>query len=194
MNTMTDTQWPRFQVFHQAKEGHPHQNAGSVHAPDSEMALLIARDVFVRRPGCTSLWVVPADHIFSKTAQELVDPSWLEEETEATSKEGVKPDTQPEPYCVFGKLQYAGTHTYLGTIKAQTPAHALLQALSTWTNQPPLVWWVFPARLVTQSTPDDIESLFEPVLDKRFRDQAEYHTVSLMRDIKQSTAQEEAPE
>jgi ring-1,2-phenylacetyl-CoA epoxidase subunit PaaB len=191
---MTDTQWPRFQVFHQAKEGQPHQNAGSVHAPDSEMALLIARDVFVRRPGCTSLWVVAADHIFSKTAQELVDASWLEEETGASSKEGVEPEAPPEPYYVFGKLQHTGTHTYLGTIEAHTPAQALRQALNTWTDQPHLVWWIFPARLVTQSAPDDSESMFEPVLDKRFRDQAEYHTVSLMRDIKQSTTQEEEPE
>ncbi|MEJ2559024.1 MAG: phenylacetic acid degradation protein [Anaerolineae bacterium] len=191
---MSDTQWPTFQVFHQAKEGQAHQNAGSVHAPDSEMALLIARDVFVRRPGCTSLWVVAADHIFSKTAQELVDGSWLEEETGTSSKEGVEPGTQPEPYYVFGKLQHTGTHTYLGTIEARTPAQALRQALNTWTDQPHLVWWVFPARLVTQSAPDDTESMFEPVLDKRFRDQAEYHTVSLMRDIKQSTTHEEAPQ
>lgn len=175
---MTDTQWPRFQVFHQAKEGQAHQNAGSVHAPDSEMALLIARDVFVRRPDCTSLWVVPADQIFSKTAQELEDPCWLTEE--------MGPETQLEPYYVFGKLKHKDTHTYAGTVEAHTPAWALRQALNTWTDQPRLVWWVFPTRLVTQSTADDIQSLFEPALDKRFRDQAEYHTVALMHDIKKA--------
>jgi ring-1,2-phenylacetyl-CoA epoxidase subunit PaaB len=67
----TDTQWPRFQVLLQEAEGKPHQDVGSVHAPDAEFALLNARDVFARRPACISMWVVPVEAIFSKTAEEL---------------------------------------------------------------------------------------------------------------------------
>jgi hypothetical protein len=40
----------RFEVFQQERPGRPHRNIGSVHAPDVEMALLNARDVFARRP------------------------------------------------------------------------------------------------------------------------------------------------
>jgi ring-1,2-phenylacetyl-CoA epoxidase subunit PaaB len=76
---MTDTQWRRFEVFVQEKVGEPYQNVGAVHAPDAEMALQNARDVFVRRPECVSLWVVPAEMIFAKTAQELETSLWREE-------------------------------------------------------------------------------------------------------------------
>jgi ring-1,2-phenylacetyl-CoA epoxidase subunit PaaB len=55
---MTDTQWETFEVFHQTKKGDPHIYVGSVHAPDPEMALHMARDQFARRLKCVSLWVV----------------------------------------------------------------------------------------------------------------------------------------
>jgi ring-1,2-phenylacetyl-CoA epoxidase subunit PaaB len=54
---MTDTQWDTYEVFHQSKKGDPHIHVGSVHAPDPDMALQMARDQFARRLACVSLWV-----------------------------------------------------------------------------------------------------------------------------------------
>jgi ring-1,2-phenylacetyl-CoA epoxidase subunit PaaB len=71
MTSREDTQWPRFEVFLQDREGSAHQDVGSVHAPDIDLALMNARDVFARRPRCTSLWVVPAEAITTRTQQEL---------------------------------------------------------------------------------------------------------------------------
>src|SRR5262245_16462431 len=68
---LMDTQWPRYEVFEQERPDQPHHNAGAVHAPDAELALQNARDVFVRRPDCYSLWVAPASAIRSWTAEEL---------------------------------------------------------------------------------------------------------------------------
>jgi len=56
-------QWPLWEVFTQAKTGAPHEHAGSVHAPDAEMAMQNARDVYARRGEAVSLWVVPAAEI-----------------------------------------------------------------------------------------------------------------------------------
>jgi ring-1,2-phenylacetyl-CoA epoxidase subunit PaaB len=174
---MTDTQWPRFAVFQQAAEGEPHQHVGSVHAPDAEMALLNARDVFVRRPQCLSLWVVPAEKIFAKTAQELVEKACLEETVGQVQAER-------EPYYVFQKLEQRGTHSYVGVVKAQTPAQALRLALDTFTEHTALVWWVFPARLVTQSSAEDKESWFDPAVDKLYKQPTSYRTSSQMHQIK----------
>ncbi len=55
----TDGQWPLWEVFTQAKSGAPHEHAGSVHAPDAEIALQNARDVYARRGEAVSIWVVP---------------------------------------------------------------------------------------------------------------------------------------
>ena len=54
----SDTQWPLWEVFVQAAAGEPHVHAGSVHAPDAELALLNARDVYARRGPVAGLWVV----------------------------------------------------------------------------------------------------------------------------------------
>ena len=186
---MSDTQWPRFEVFQQEKQGEPHQNTNSVHAPDPEMALMNARDVFVRRPDCYSLWVVPADKIFSKTAQELAGSTWLA----AAEADSALSEVQaaPETYYVFQKLTHQGRQTYAGQVEARTPVEALRRALETFTTPKALGWWVFPARWVTRSAPDDVESMFAPALDKPFRDQSFYRTVALMHHIKQETRPEE---
>lgn len=58
-----DTQWPLWEVFVQEQQGAPHEHAGSLHAPDAEMALQNARDVYARRGRLLSIWVVPAGAI-----------------------------------------------------------------------------------------------------------------------------------
>jgi ring-1,2-phenylacetyl-CoA epoxidase subunit PaaB len=62
-NGASDARWPLWEVFTQGEGGAPHEHAGSVHAPDAEMALQNARDVYARRGGVVSLWVVPATAI-----------------------------------------------------------------------------------------------------------------------------------
>lgn len=49
-----------WEVFVQERAGEPHTHAGSLHAPDSELALQYARDVYARRGPVQSVWVVPS--------------------------------------------------------------------------------------------------------------------------------------
>jgi ring-1,2-phenylacetyl-CoA epoxidase subunit PaaB len=55
-----DSQWPLWEVFTQGEQGVPHEHAGSLHAVDAEQALQNARDVYARRGGVVSIWVVPS--------------------------------------------------------------------------------------------------------------------------------------
>ena len=57
------TEWPLWEVFVQTKKAGPHEHAGSIHAPDAEMALQNGRDVYARRGSVISMWVVPAQAI-----------------------------------------------------------------------------------------------------------------------------------
>lgn len=41
-----DTQWMVFEVFHQSARGEPHVHVGSVHAPDGDAALMLAKEQF----------------------------------------------------------------------------------------------------------------------------------------------------
>ncbi len=65
MEQDTKTQWPVWEVFTQKRQGAPHEHAGSVHAPDSEMALQNARDVYSRRGEAISIWVVASHEIIA---------------------------------------------------------------------------------------------------------------------------------
>lgn len=61
-----DNQWPLWEVFIQSKTGLPYKHVGSVHAPDAEMALQNARDLYTRREG-SAIWVVPSASIVSSS-------------------------------------------------------------------------------------------------------------------------------
>ena len=62
--------WPLFEVFVRGKRGLSHVHAGSLHAPDAQMALRNARDLYTRRQEGVSLWVVQADHITASSPDE----------------------------------------------------------------------------------------------------------------------------
>ncbi len=63
-------EWPLWEVFTQPKTGDPHEHAGSVHAPDAEIALQNARDTYSRRNEAVSIWVVQSDQITASAPED----------------------------------------------------------------------------------------------------------------------------
>ncbi len=63
-------EWPLWEVFVRAKRGLSHVHAGSLHAPDADMAVRNARDVYTRRQEGVSIWVVPATQITASSPDE----------------------------------------------------------------------------------------------------------------------------
>ena len=80
-----DTQWRTYEVFHQSKRGEPHIHVGAVHAPDAEMALMLARDQFARRFECASLWVVATEDITVTSYEDA--QAWFEPATDKSYRE-----------------------------------------------------------------------------------------------------------
>lgn len=176
---MSDTQWPRFEVFQQEKPGQPHRSIGTVHAPDAEMALQNGRDLFVRRPECHSLWVVPAEAIFTKTAEELQqEPGWYAGKT----AEG----DRVERYLVFCKQSQRRAMAFVqhvGEVEAASADQAMAVAIAKFDDGRTFVWWVCPDRLVARSEEEDVASWFAPARDKSYRQPNQYRTVSMMQEI-----------
>jgi len=81
---MIDTQWPVFEVFHQQARGEAHVHVGAIHAPDAEMALLLAKEQYARRQACVNLWVVPVDAI---TASKYEDSDMFEHVSDKSYRE-----------------------------------------------------------------------------------------------------------
>ncbi|KON79783.1 1,2-phenylacetyl-CoA epoxidase subunit B [Azoarcus sp. PA01] len=56
-------EWALWEVFIRSQHGLAHKHVGSLHAPDAEMAINNARDVYTRRNEGLSIWVVPASEV-----------------------------------------------------------------------------------------------------------------------------------
>ena len=57
-------QFGTFEVFVEPKTGKPFQHEGSIHAPNLEMAYVLAKETFTRRFTCSSLCVVDTRHVY----------------------------------------------------------------------------------------------------------------------------------
>ncbi len=68
--TAKPTDWPLWEVFVRSRRGLSHTHAGSLHAPDAEMALRNARDLYTRRSEGISIWVVPSAAISASSPDE----------------------------------------------------------------------------------------------------------------------------
>ena len=62
--------WPLWEVFVRSQHGLAHKHVGSLHAPDAEMAMANARDVYTRRNEGVSIWVVAAGDITASSPDE----------------------------------------------------------------------------------------------------------------------------
>ncbi|ANK80506.1 MAG: 1,2-phenylacetyl-CoA epoxidase subunit B [Rhizobiales bacterium NRL2] len=71
-------EWPLWEVFIRSREGLNHKHAGSLHAPDAEMAIQNARDLYTRRSEGVSIWVVRSADIVASDPDDkdmLFDPA-----------------------------------------------------------------------------------------------------------------------
>jgi ring-1,2-phenylacetyl-CoA epoxidase subunit PaaB len=62
--------WPLWEVFVRPRRGLSHGHVGSLHAPDAEMAVRNARDLYTRRGEGVSIWVVPSADITASSPDE----------------------------------------------------------------------------------------------------------------------------
>jgi ring-1,2-phenylacetyl-CoA epoxidase subunit PaaB len=62
--------WPLWEVFVRPRRGLSHGHVGSLHAPDAEMAVRNARDLYTRRGEGVSIWVVPSATITASSPDE----------------------------------------------------------------------------------------------------------------------------
>jgi ring-1,2-phenylacetyl-CoA epoxidase subunit PaaB len=63
-------EWQLWEVFIRSKRGLSHQHVGSLHAPDAELAVRNARDIYTRRQEGVSIWVVATTNITASSPDE----------------------------------------------------------------------------------------------------------------------------
>jgi ring-1,2-phenylacetyl-CoA epoxidase subunit PaaB len=58
-------EWVTYEVFHQKRRGEQHIHVGIVHAPNPEIALILAKESFGRRRQTANIWVVRSSDVYS---------------------------------------------------------------------------------------------------------------------------------
>jgi ring-1,2-phenylacetyl-CoA epoxidase subunit PaaB len=63
-------QFETWEVFHQQKRGGHPEHAGSLHAPNAQLALVMAKEQYARRFKCVGIWVVRTADILTLSTED----------------------------------------------------------------------------------------------------------------------------
>lgn len=157
-----------FEVFVQPKEGKPFQHEGAVHAPDAEMAFILAKENFTRRFSCTSLWVVETRNVFVSATTEGDQNIYSLIDSDA----GIAGETTT--FEIFHLPRRGKQHIHFQTVEATGPLDAMRNAGKF--VEPPAIFynvWAVRAGDIRKTSPEE-KDLWTTLPDKKFRDASAY--------------------
>jgi ring-1,2-phenylacetyl-CoA epoxidase subunit PaaB len=157
-----------FEVFVQPKEGKPFQHEGAVHAPNLELAFVLAKETFTRRFTCTSLWVVETGLVFVTPTTEG-NQNIYEFIKESTEESG-----SLEKFEIFHLPKRGKQHIHFRTVEAATAEGAI--GLCKKIVQPNAIFYnVWAIRTSDiRVTSEEERDLWITLPEKKFRDAAAY--------------------
>ena len=155
-----------YEVFVQPKEGRPFQHEGIVHAPDLEMAFILAKESLTRRFQCVSIFVTDTRNIkASETTEGEVNAYDLISDPDSTG-----PKAQ---YEIFHLVKRGKQHVHVGSVYAGSGEGALLEAKKKFGKTKVYNVWVIPDSLIRFTTTEE-KDLWNTLPEKKFRDAANY--------------------
>jgi len=170
-------QFGTFEVFVQPKEGKPFQHEGIVHAPNLEMAYVLAKEAFTRRFTCTSLYVVDTREVFVSpmTEGEKNSYDFIED---ALEEEGTKVSFEIYHLAKRGKQ-----HVHVGSVTASNPQDAMMFAKSKF-NTGKVVYnvWAIQSDKI-RFTSEEEKELWLTLPEKKFRDASDYKGGDKLKDF-----------
>ena len=161
-------QFATFEVFVQPKDGKPFQHEGIVHAPNLDLAYILAKETFTRRFTCISLYVVDTREVF---VSPLTEGNQNAYDLISEIPESERPKVKFEIY----QLPKRGKqHIHAGSVLASTAEEAMSQAKKNL-NSGKVIYniWAIPASFI-RFTSEVEEDLWLTLPEKKFRDAAEY--------------------
>jgi len=160
-------QFGTFEVFVQPRDGKPFQHEGIVHAPNLEMAYVLAKETFTRRFTCVSLYVTDTRNVY-------VSPM-TEGDTDAYDMIGDAVEGgEPESFEIYHLYKRGKQHVHAGTVPASSPVSAMSIAKKDLkTDKIVYNIWAVPTRLIRFTSESD-KDLWATLPEKKFRDAADY--------------------
>lgn len=160
-------QFGTFEVFVRPKEGKPFQHEGIVHAPNLEMAFILAKETFTRRFTCTSLCVTDTRNVFVSPLTEGTQSAFdLIQEPGTSGESG-------ESYEIFYLLKRGKQHIHATTIFATSPQDAMWRAKNEIRIKIAFNIWAVRTADIRFTSPDE-QDLWHTLPEKKFRDAGDY--------------------
>ena len=161
-------QFGTFEVFVQPNPKKPFQHEGAVHAPNIEMAYVLAKETFTRRFTCSSLYVVETCNVFVSPMTEGNQSAY------DVLTEGVETATAKEQYEVYQLTKRGKQHIHVGTVAAGSGNGALWEAKKTFNTGAPVfnIWTI--RRSEIRFTKEDENDFWSTLPEKKFRDASDY--------------------
>jgi ring-1,2-phenylacetyl-CoA epoxidase subunit PaaB len=162
------SQFSTFEVFVQPNPKKPFQHEGAVHAPNLEMAFLMAKEAFTRRFTCSSMYVVETSKVFVSALSEGEQNAFdlIHEPTQGKGSAG--------SFEIF-ILQKRGKQTvHAGQVSADSPERAMWNARQQLNKATPVfqVWAINTDDI--RYTAVDEEDFWRTLPEKKFRDASDY--------------------
>jgi ring-1,2-phenylacetyl-CoA epoxidase subunit PaaB len=160
-------QFGTFEVFVQPKDGKPFQHEGIVHAPNIELAYVLAKETFTRRFTCTSLYVVDTREVFVSPLTEGDQNAYdLIPQVDATGT--------TKSFEVYHLVKRGKQHVHAGSVLAATPQHAMSVAKQQL-NIGKQIYniWAIATDAIRFTTAEEKE-LWLTLPEKKFRDASDY--------------------
>ena len=161
-------QFGTFEVFVQAKEGKAFQHEGIVHAPNLEMAFVLAKEAYTRRFLCISLYVVDTRNVYvSAMTDGIVNAYDFILDTSQQSGEKTR-------YEIYHLLKRGKQHQHMGSVQAVTPQEAMAEAKKVFKNDKMVynVWAIRSSDI--RFTSSEEQELWLTLPEKKFRDASDY--------------------
>ncbi len=161
-------QFGTYEVFVQPKEGKPFQHEGIVHAPNLELAWVLAKETFTRRFTCVSLYVVDTRDVYVSPLTEG-DKNVYDVLPQVAEQSGSKKNFE-----IYHLIKRGKQHVHVGTIQAVLPQEAMHYAGKQFNNGKIVfnIWAI--ATDAIRFTTDEEKELWLTLPEKKFRDASDY--------------------
>ena len=161
-------QFGTFEVFVQPKDGKPFQHEGIVHAPNLDLAYILAKETFTRRFTCTSLYVVDTREVFvspltegNQNANDLIS-------------EIMESETPKAKYEIYQLLKRGKQHVHAGSVVAANAEEAMSIAKKNLSSGKVIYnIWAIPFSSIRFTSAEEGD-LWLTLPEKKFRDASEY--------------------
>lgn len=176
-------QFETFEVFLQPKDGRPYEHAGTVHAPNLDMAFLFGKEQYSRRFTCVAM-AVAATRSISTTAISDNKENIYHQIKESTSANNA--DSRFEVFHLYKRGQHV---KHMGSVPAKDHQEALKAAKVAFNDEkkPVLCVWLVKANDIHFVDQED-KDIWLTLSEKLYRDALAYKAGDKLNDFKEKRA------